>query len=198
MRCEESGAGGACAGDSRDFDFVPNHLSNRHPWFIESRDRKSPKRDWFVWRRYAAGEGWIGTGGRSCWQEAMGAYYYAVFGGGMPGCESSQCQVRLEMARAGAHWLRHGIRGLRVDSVRYLYEKLDSAGEKSDREDRPETIAWFASFDRRCSIRTRRPICEVYGGGELDGERSSLLAYMGSEDRPGFQMTFDFPLLERY
>ena len=32
-------------------DFVPNHSSDRHPWFIESRSsRDSPKRDWYIWR----------------------------------------------------------------------------------------------------------------------------------------------------
>src|SRR5215218_11016781 len=32
-------------------DFVPNHTSDRHPWFRESRSsRESPKRDWYIWR----------------------------------------------------------------------------------------------------------------------------------------------------
>src|SRR6266566_625790 len=78
------------------FDYVPNHLSNRHPWFVESRERNSPKRDWFVWRDMRPEKGWIGTGGRSCWQEADGAYYYAVFGGGMPDVNHRNAEVRLE------------------------------------------------------------------------------------------------------
>src|SRR5512135_3636251 len=32
-------------------DFVPNHTSDRHPWFLESRSsRASAKRDWYIWR----------------------------------------------------------------------------------------------------------------------------------------------------
>jgi hypothetical protein len=32
-------------------DFVPNHTSDRHPWFAESRtSRQSAKRDWYIWR----------------------------------------------------------------------------------------------------------------------------------------------------
>src|ERR1700710_3349 len=32
-------------------DFVPNHTSDRHPWFLESRSsRQSPRRDWYLWR----------------------------------------------------------------------------------------------------------------------------------------------------
>ena len=33
-------------------DLVPNHTSDEHPWFIESRSsRDNPKRDWYIWRR---------------------------------------------------------------------------------------------------------------------------------------------------
>jgi len=178
------------------FDYVPNHLSNRHPWFVESRERNSPKRDWFVWRDMRPEKGWIGTGGRSCWQEADGAYYYAVFGGGMPDVNHRNAEVRLEMVKAARHWLDLGFDGLRVDSVRYLYENVSGPGEKSDREDLPETIAWFENF--------RREVLEPYSGAgyakfmvaeNWTGDRPNLLRYMGSADRPGFQMTFDFPLL---
>ena len=32
-------------------DFVPNHSSDQHPWFLESRSsRWNPKRDWYLWR----------------------------------------------------------------------------------------------------------------------------------------------------
>src|SRR5215207_1982409 len=32
-------------------DLVPNHTSDRHPWFLESRSsRSNPKRDWYIWR----------------------------------------------------------------------------------------------------------------------------------------------------
>src|SRR5512134_1110757 len=32
-------------------DWVPNHTSDRHPWFSESRSsRENPKRDWYIWR----------------------------------------------------------------------------------------------------------------------------------------------------
>ena len=32
-------------------DYVPNHTSDQHPWFVESRSsRTNPKRDWYIWR----------------------------------------------------------------------------------------------------------------------------------------------------
>ncbi|HVZ34313.1 MAG TPA: alpha-amylase family glycosyl hydrolase, partial [Polyangiaceae bacterium] len=31
-------------------DFIPNHTSDQHPWFIEARSsRQNPKRDWYLW-----------------------------------------------------------------------------------------------------------------------------------------------------
>ncbi len=30
-------------------DMVMNHTSDQHPWFQESRDPRSAKRDWYVW-----------------------------------------------------------------------------------------------------------------------------------------------------
>ena len=39
-------------------DFVPNHTSDQHPWFVESRkSRDNPKRDWYIWRDPKAGGG---------------------------------------------------------------------------------------------------------------------------------------------
>ncbi|HET7322457.1 MAG TPA: alpha-amylase family glycosyl hydrolase, partial [Longimicrobiaceae bacterium] len=62
-------------------DFVPNHTSEEHPWFRESRSsRESPKRDWYIWRDPAPGGGpptnWRGNFGGSAWEydEPTGQY----------------------------------------------------------------------------------------------------------------------------
>ena len=64
-------------------DFVPNHTSDRHPWFVASRSsRDNPKRDWYIWRDPAPNGGppnnWISDFGGSAWEwdEATGQYYY--------------------------------------------------------------------------------------------------------------------------
>ena len=54
-------------------DYVPNHSSDQHPWFLESRSsRDSSKRHWYYWRDAAADGGppnnWLGHfGGESAW-----------------------------------------------------------------------------------------------------------------------------------
>ena len=53
-------------------DLVPNHTSDQHPWFIESRrSRDARKRDWYIWREPAADGGppnnWMSEFGGSAW-----------------------------------------------------------------------------------------------------------------------------------
>jgi alpha-glucosidase len=54
-------------------DLVPNHTSDQHPWFIESRSsRNNPKRDWYLWRDPGPDGGapnnWMSEFGGSAWQ----------------------------------------------------------------------------------------------------------------------------------
>jgi len=54
-------------------DFVPNHSSDKHPWFIDSASsRHSPRRDWYIWRDGAPDGGppnnWQSEFGGSAWE----------------------------------------------------------------------------------------------------------------------------------
>lgn len=67
-------------------DLVPNHSSDQHPWFVESRSsRSNPRRDWYIWRDPAPDGGppnnWLSEFGGSAWQhdDASGQYYYHAF-----------------------------------------------------------------------------------------------------------------------
>ena len=53
-------------------DYVPNHTSDQHPWFLESRSsRDNPKRDWYIWRDPASDGGvpnnWVSVFGGAVW-----------------------------------------------------------------------------------------------------------------------------------
>ena len=67
-------------------DFVPNHTSDRHPWFQASRSsRHGPRRDWYLWRDPAPHGGppnnWLSVFGGPAWEwdGATGQYYYHAF-----------------------------------------------------------------------------------------------------------------------
>ncbi len=96
-------------------DLVLNHTSSQHPWFIESRDPNSAKRDWYVWSKDKP----EGTG----WHETPSGYYYGYFSDGMPDLNYKNPAVTEEMHKVTQFWLADmGADGFRLDAVKYLYE----------------------------------------------------------------------------
>ena len=108
-------------------DFVPNHTSDRHPWFVESRSsRWNPKRDWYIWRGPAADSGppnnWLSEFGGSAWQfdAGTGQYYYHAFLAEQPDLNWRNPQVVKAMHDVMRFWLRKGVDGFRVDVIWHL------------------------------------------------------------------------------
>ena len=110
-------------------DFVPNHTSDHHSWFIESRSsRTNPKRDWYVWRD-AKGPGqppnnWLSWFGHSAWRfdAKTGQYYYHHFYPEQPDLNWRNPEVRKAMYDVLRFWLDRGIAGFRLDAVSRLFE----------------------------------------------------------------------------
>src|SRR3984885_11373807 len=110
-------------------DFVPNHTSDQHPWFLESRSsRQNPKRDWYIWRDPAADGGppnnWLANFGGSGWQfdAATGQYYYHAFLKEQPDLNWRNPEVRKAMYDALRFWLDKGVAGFRIDAISRLFE----------------------------------------------------------------------------
>jgi alpha-glucosidase len=108
-------------------DLVPNHSSDQHPWFIESRSsRSNPKRDWYLWRDPrpdgSAPNNWMSEFGGSAWQydAATGQYYYHAFLREQPDLNWRNPAVRAAIYDAMRFWLRRGVDGFRVDVIWHL------------------------------------------------------------------------------
>ena len=108
-------------------DLVPNHTSDRHPWFVESKaSRNNPKRDWFIWRdpapEGAAPNNWLSEFGGSAWEfdTSTNQYYYHTFLSAQPDLNWRNPAVRSAIHEVMRFWLRRGIDGFRVDAVWYL------------------------------------------------------------------------------
>ncbi len=109
-------------------DWVPNHTSDQHPWFVESRSgRDSPKRDWYVWRDPAPDGGppnnWVETwGGGPAWtlDPASGQYYLRLFLPAQPDLNWQNPEVRHAMFDVVRFWLDRGVDGFRIDVVHAL------------------------------------------------------------------------------
>jgi alpha-glucosidase len=108
-------------------DLVPNHSSDRHPWFEESRrSRDSERRDWYIWRDPAPDGGppnnWRSEFGGSAWEldEATGQYYYHAFAVEQPDLNWRNREVREAMYDVMRFWLNRGVDGFRVDVMWHL------------------------------------------------------------------------------
>lgn len=113
-------------------DLVVNHTSDEHPWFVESRDPASPRRDWYWWRPprpgMRAGEpgaepnNWRSFFSGPAWQldAASGEYYLHLFSRKQPDLNWENPAVRQEVHRVMRWWLDRGVDGFRMDVVNML------------------------------------------------------------------------------
>src|SRR6201995_5291554 len=108
-------------------DLVPNHTSDQHPWFIESRSsRDNPKRDWYIWRDPGPDGGvpnnWLSEFGGSAWEydAATGQYYYHAFLKEQPDLNWRNANVRRAIFAAMRFWLGKGVDGFRADVIWHL------------------------------------------------------------------------------
>jgi alpha-glucosidase len=108
-------------------DLVPNHTSDQHPWFLESRASKTgPKSDYYVWRD-ARPDGsppnnWLSIFGGGAWEydETRGQYYLHTFLKEQPDLNWDNPLVRDEMKRVVRFWMDIGVDGIRADAVRWI------------------------------------------------------------------------------
>jgi len=108
-------------------DFVPNHSSDQHPWFIESRSsRDNPKRDWYIWHDPAPGGGppnnWLSNFGGGAWEydPKTAQYYYHAFLREQPDLNWRNPQLVEAMLNVLRFWLERGVDGFRVDVLWHL------------------------------------------------------------------------------
>jgi len=102
-------------------DFVMNHTSTEHPWFIESKDPDSNKRDWYVWSD--EDPGFRGPWGQGVWHREAGAYYYGVFWSGMPDLNYANPDVTDAMFERVQFWMEEmEVDGFRLDAIKHIIE----------------------------------------------------------------------------
>jgi alpha-glucosidase len=189
-------------------DFVPNHSSHHHPWFVESRSsRANPKRDWYLWRDEP--NNWRSNFGGSGWEwdERTSQYYYHSFLKEQPDLNWRTPAVRTAMYDALRFWLDKGVDGFRVD-VMWLLIKDDlyrdnppdphfAQGQSSGNSllplynsNRPEVHEVVAEM---------RTAIDRYRGRVLIGEiylpLKDLMTYYG-QNLKGANLPFNFLLLQ--
>jgi alpha-glucosidase len=185
-------------------DWVPNHTSDLHPWFVESRSsRENSKRDWYVWKdRRPDGSppnNWNSMfKGVPAWthDETTDQSYLHLFLPEQPDLNWSNPDVEAAMHDTLRYWLDRGVDGFRSDVVSLI-------GKGTDVPDLADPYWKFPllAIDRPLGhelLRRIRALLDSYEHqpmmvGEVyllgDGESAS---YLGSPERPELHLSFDF------
>ncbi|MET3843948.1 alpha-amylase family glycosyl hydrolase [Bradyrhizobium sp. OAE829] len=200
-------------------DFVPNHTSDQHPWFVESRaSRGNQKRDWYIWRDAAADGGppnnWISDFGGPAWEwdETTGQYYYHAFLKEQPDLNWRHPAVRAAMYDVMRFWFDRGVDGFRIDVLWHMVKAADFPNNPPNPAYRPEMgemhrLLQLHSTDQPEVHRIAaemRDIADGYGArgqgervliGEIYLPVDRLMHYYGGE-RPEVHLPFNFQLID--
>jgi trehalose synthase len=174
-------------------DFVMNHTSDKHPWFVDARrSRDSKFRDFYVWRDEPPKkqQQLVFPGEEtSVWEydERTEQYYLHSFYRHQPDLNIANPEVRDEIAKTMGFWLELGVSGFRVDAVPFLIEPPTGV----DMGDPHEFLRDIRRFLQRRSS-------EAILLGEVNLPYEGQLDFFGHPDAPAeLTMQFDFPVMQR-
>lgn len=199
-------------------DLVPNHTSDEHEWFLESRQsRDNLKRDWYIWRDPAPDGGppnnWLSFFGGPAWtfDEHTGQYYLHQFVTQQPELNYRNPEVKTAMLDVMRFWLDRGVDGFRVDVIWLMLKDEEF-------RDEPENPDWdgVKPFDRIQHIRTMnlpgvhdiirdmRSVLDEYDERMMVGEiylpNYELMKYYGTRRADGSydecHLPFNFQLIQ--
>lgn len=194
-------------------DFVPNHSSSQHPWFLESRSStNNPKRDWYIWKDARADgrppNNWLSVFGGSGWEwdEATNQYYYHAFLKEQPDLNWRNPEVQQAMLDAMKFWLDRGVDGFRVDVMWHMIKD----GQFRDNPVNPGYQPHMATYEQLLPVystdqpevhdivQMMRALLDKYDNRMMIGEIylpiHKLVSYYGTNNN-GAHLPFNFLLL---
>ena len=198
-------------------DYVPNHSSYQHAWFVESRsNRDSDKRDWYIWRdpkpdgSLPNNWGSVFGGPAWTWDEPTGQYYFHQFLKEQPDLNWRNPELRQAMFDVIRFWLDRGVDGFRMDVVGMIMkdpEMRDNPPDPKADPDLPNNDIYGRNLhlynedqdEVHQILREFRKIFDQYGDrcaiGEIWYKLPSWVKYFG-EKGDGLHLPFNFRLLE--
>jgi alpha-glucosidase len=128
-------------------DLVPNHTSDRHPWFVQARSsREAPHRDRYVWADPrpdgSPPNNWVSVFGGPAWEleQRTGQYYLHNFLAEQPDLDWWNEDVRREFEDILRFWLDRGIAGFRIDVAQGLVKDRELRDDPPATEDDPADV----------------------------------------------------------
>lgn len=198
-------------------DWVPNHTSDQHPWFLDSRSsRSNPHRDWYIWRD-ARPDGslpnnWRAVFGGPAWtrDEATGQYYLHSFLEEQPDLNWRNPAVVDAMHDTLRFWLRRGIDGFRIDVMGMIVKHPDLADNPLNPHWSPGSaepkFLWSSNRnypDVYEAVRGIRAVLDEFPGsmavGEVFGTPDEIARYYGSRSGlDGLHLAFNFQFIHEH
>jgi alpha-glucosidase len=190
-------------------DWVPNHTSDQHPWFVESRSsRGSAKRDWYRWHDGSPDHppnNWpaaFGGGPAWTWDETTEQWYLHTFLPEQPDLNWDQPAVVEAMHDVLRFWMDRGVDGFRADVVHLIGKDpaladipaSDIVGSHLD------VVGTHDFHGTHALLRGIRAVLDEYPGermivGEVNLRQTELVApYLGDDDE--LHLAFDFESLD--
>ncbi len=194
-------------------DFVPNHSSSQHPWFVESRaSKESPKRDWYVWRD-AKPDGsppnnWIAAFGGPAWEwdQRTQQYYLHSFLIEQPDLNWRNPEVEARMHEVLRFWMDRGVDGFRIDVMDRVLKDPQHRDNPPQENPRIRALAQAAmqmhTYDQNWpevieAVRGIRRVTDAYPErmtvGEVAGTPEQIAHYYGGAALDGLHLAFNFP-----
>ena len=196
-------------------DLVPNHTSDKHPWFLESRASKvNPKRDWYIWHD-AKEDGsepnnWLSVFGGSGWEwdDNTEQYYYHAFLKEQPDLNWRNPEVQQAMFDVMRFWLDKGVDGFRVDVMWHMV-KDEGLRDNPPNPNYQEHMATYEKLVPAYStdqpeihdiVAKMRAVTDEYQERMMIGEIylpiHRLVTYYGNENN-GAHLPFNFMLVSQ-
>ena len=187
-------------------DWVPNHTSDRHPWFLESREaRDSARRDWYIWRDGTRDglppNNWRSAFGGPAWtfDDRTAEWYLHLFLPKQPDLNWASPDVREAMHATLRFWLDRGVDGFRADVV-HLIGKDPALPDQDASLGEVDRVAIHDDPRTHDLLRGLRRVLDEYPGermmvGEVNLRDTLRIAtYYGAGDE--LHLAFNFLALE--
>jgi alpha-glucosidase len=196
-------------------DFVPNHTSEQHPWFVDSRSSRSARhRDWYVWADGAPDgsppNNWVSTFGGPGWtlDETTGQYYMHNHLREQPDLNWWNAEVRDTFDGILRYWFDRGVDGFRIDVCNIIVKDRELRDNPPAGADDPPDAQLFG---QRAVFNMNRPelhdilkrwrvIADSYDPprlllGETPVDDAETLGAFYGADLDELQLAFNFPFI---
>ena len=200
-------------------DLVPNHTSDRHPWFVDAKSsRSSQRRDWYVWADGrpdgSPPNNWRSSFGGPAWSfdDATGQWYLHHFLPSQPDLNWWSPAVRESLDAILRHWFDRGVAGMRIDVCNMIVKDRELRDNPPATDDDPAFLRMLGQRQLYDSgrpelhdvLRRWRRIADAYSpprlllGETYVFDLAALASFYGSGDELSlaFNMPFVFAPLE--